>query len=131
MPSGKFYEGVGRRKSAIARVRLFAGGGGFTVNEKPANEYFPLAATLNQVLSPLKLTQNEQRFTVTAQVRGGGPMGQSDAVMLGLARALLAADGNFKGALRKAGLLTRDPREKERKKAGLKRARKAKQYTKR
>lgn len=131
MPSGKFYEGVGRRKSAIARVRLFAGGGGFTVNEKPANEYFPLAVTLNQVLSPLKITQNEQRFTVTALVRGGGPMGQCDAVTLGLARALLEADGNFKGALRKAGLLTRDPREKERKKPGLKRARKAKQYTKR
>ena len=131
MPTGKFYEGVGRRKSAIARVRLFAGSGAFTVNDKPATEYFPLPALINQVLHPLKATQNEERFTISAQVRGGGPMGQSDAVSLGLARALLAADENFKGALRKAGLLTRDPREKERKKAGLKRARKAKQYTKR
>jgi small subunit ribosomal protein S9 len=83
------------------------------------------------VLSPLKTTQNEDRFTVSVHVNGGGPVGQSDAVSLGLARALLAADENFKGPLRKAGLLTRDPREKERKKPGLKKARKAKQYTKR
>ncbi len=131
MPTGKYYEGVGRRKSAVARVRLFSGAGGVTVNEKPAAEYFPLVSLLNQVMSPLKSTQNEERFTVTAQVKGGGPVGQSDAVSLGLARALLAADENFKSPLRKAGLLTRDPREKERKKPGLKRARKAKQYTKR
>jgi small subunit ribosomal protein S9 len=131
MASGKFYEGVGRRKSAVARVRLFSGSGGFTVNDKPANEYFPLPSLLSEVLSPLKTTQNEDRFTVTAQVKGGGPVGQSTAVSLGLARALLSADGNFKSALRKAGLLTRDPREKERKKPGLKKARKAKQYTKR
>lgn len=131
MATGKFYEGVGRRKSAIARVRLFSGGGGFTVNEKPANEYFPVPAMLSQIMSPLKATQNEERFTVTAMVKGGGPNGQSDAVSLGLARALLAADESFKSPLRKAGLLTRDPREKERKKPGLRRARKAKQYTKR
>lgn len=131
MPAGKFYEGIGRRKRAIARVRLFAGGGGFTVNEKPATEYFPVLGLLNQVMSPLKATQNEERFTVTALVKGGGPVGQSDAVSLGLARALLEADANFKNPLRKAGLLTRDSREKERKKPGLKKARKAKQYTKR
>ena len=131
MPTGKYYEGIGRRKSAVARVRLFSGGGGFTVNEKPATEYFGLPSLVTQVLSPLKATQNEERFTVTVHVKGGGPVGQSDAVSLGLARALLAADATFKGALRKAGLLTRDPREKERKKPGLKKARKAKQYTKR
>ena len=131
MPTGKYYEGIGRRKSAVARVRLFSGGGGFTVNEKPATEYFGLPSLVTQVLSPLKATQNEERFTVTVHVNGGGPVGQSDAVSLGLARALLAADATFKGALRKAGLLTRDPREKERKKPGLKKARKAKQYTKR
>lgn len=131
MATGKYYEGIGRRKSAVARVRLFAGSGGFTVNEKPAAEYFPLSSRMNQVLSPLRATQNEERFTVSAQVSGGGPVGQCGAVSLGLARALLAADATFKGALRKAGLLTRDPREKERKKPGLKRARKAKQYTKR
>ncbi len=131
MATGKFYEGIGRRKSAIARVRLFAGGGGFTVNEKPVTEYFPLSRLQTQVQSPLQVTENAERFSVSAQVKGGGPMGQSSAVALGLARALLAADENFKAALRKAGLLTRDPREKERKKPGLKKARKAKQYTKR
>ncbi len=131
MPTGKYYEGIGRRKAAVARVRLFAGSGGIIVNEKPAAEYFPLLRQLNQVLSPLKVTQNEERFAVSAQVKGGGPLGQSGAVSLGLARALLAADAAFKDPLRKAGLLTRDPRAKERKKPGLKRARKAKQYTKR
>ncbi len=131
MATGKYYEGVGRRKSAVARVRLFAGSGAFTVNEKPVNEYFPVVNLATQALSPLRATQNEQRFTVTAMVKGGGPVGQSDAVSLGLARALLAADEGFKAALRKAGLLTRDAREKERKKPGLKKARKAKQYTKR
>lgn len=131
MATGKYYEGVGRRKSAVARVRLFAGSGAFTVNEKPANEYFSLSPLLVNVMSPLKVTATEARFTVSAQVKGGGPAGQADAVALGLARALLAADATFKSALRKAGLLTRDPREKERKKPGLKKARKAKQYTKR
>jgi small subunit ribosomal protein S9 len=112
-------------------VRLFAGSGGITVNDKPAAEYFPLIRQMSQVLSPLRATQNEDRFTVTVQVKGGGPLGQSGAVSLGLARALLAADTAFKDPLRKAGLLTRDARAKERKKPGLKRARKAKQYTKR
>ncbi len=131
MATGKFYEGIGRRKSAVARVRLYAGGGEFMVNERPVAEYFPLSELLSQVMSPLRVTQNQERFAVSAKVFGGGPTGQSDAVSLGVARALLAADENFKGALRKAGLLTRDARAKERKKPGLKRARKAKQYTKR
>jgi small subunit ribosomal protein S9 len=131
MAVGKYYEGIGRRKSAVARVRLFAGSGAFTVNARPLNEYFGTMPLVTKVLSPLRATQNEQRFTVSAQVKGGGPVGQSDAVSLGLARALLAADETFKSPLRKAGLLTRDPREKERKKPGLKKARKAKQYTKR
>lgn len=129
--TGKFYEGVGRRKAAVARVRLFAGGGDFTVNEKPINEYFKVTDLVTQVMSPLRTTQNEARFAVSAQVKGGGPVGQSEAVSLGLARALLVADNAFKTPLRKAGLLTRDAREKERKKPGLKKARKAKQYTKR
>jgi small subunit ribosomal protein S9 len=131
MATGKYYEGIGRRKAAIARVRLFAGSGSFMVNDKPLTEYFPLPSLSNQALSPLKVTQNEERFTVSVHVNGGGQVGQSDAVSLGLARALLAADAGFKAVLRKAGLLTRDPREKERKKPGLKKARKAKQYTKR
>lgn len=130
MATGKYYEGVGRRKSAVARVRLFAGNGEFMVNDRPAAQYFPLGL-VNQVLSPLRTTQNETRFNVAVKVNGGGLVGQSGAVTLGLARALLAADATLKGALRKAGLLTRDAREKERKKPGLKRARKAKQYTKR
>lgn len=131
MAAGRYYEGIGRRKSAVARVRLFAGSGAFTVNEKPLEVYFPVAALTTQATSPLRATQNESRFTISALVKGGGLVGQSDAVSLGLARALLAADATFKGVLRKAGLLTRDPREKERKKPGLKKARKAKQYTKR
>ena len=131
MATGKYYEGVGRRKSAVARVRLFAGSGAFTVNEKPVNDYFPVLSLINAAQNPLRATQNEARFTISAQVKGGGPVGQAGAVSLGLARALLAADTTFKGALRKAGLLARDPREKERKKPGLKKARKAKQYTKR
>ncbi len=131
MATGKYYEGVGRRKSSIARVRLFSGAGDFKVNDRPVAQYFPVLRMFNQATSPLKVTQNESRFTVSAQVSGGGPIGQSDAVSLGLARALLEADQNFKPALRKAGLLTRDPRVKERKKPGLKKARKAKQYTKR
>jgi small subunit ribosomal protein S9 len=131
MATGKYYQGIGRRKSSIARERLFAGTGDFKVNERPVAEYFPVLRMFNQVTSPLKVTQNEARFAVSAMVVGGGPIGQSDAVALGLARALLAADEAFKSPLRKAGLLTRDPRVKERKKPGLKKARKAKQYTKR
>jgi small subunit ribosomal protein S9 len=131
MATGKFYQGVGRRKSAVARVRLFAGSGDFMVNDKPVKEYFPINALETQATSPLRATQNESRFTITVQVKGGGPAGQATAVSLGVARALLVADNAFKAPLRKLGLLTRDPREKERKKPGLKKARKAKQYTKR
>jgi small subunit ribosomal protein S9 len=131
MATGKYYEGIGRRKAAIARVRLFSGAGDYQVNERPVANYFPVIRLFNQAMAPLKITQNEARFTVSALVKGGGPIGQSDAVSLGLARALLLVDGTWKPALRKAGLLTRDPRVKERKKPGLKKARKAKQYTKR
>lgn len=131
MATVKYYEGVGRRKAATARVRLTAGTGAFTVNEKQMNVYFPLLNLTTAVMNPLKATQNEARFNVTVQVNGGGPVGQAEAVSLGLARALLVADASFKNVLRKAGLLTRDAREKERKKPGLKKARKAKQYTKR
>jgi small subunit ribosomal protein S9 len=112
-------------------VRLFAGSGAFTVNDKPVTQYFAVPTLATVAMTPLKATQNESRFTISAKVEGGGPAGQADAVSLGLARALLAADTTFKAALRKSGLLTRDPREKERKKPGLKKARKAKQYTKR
>lgn len=129
--TGKYYEGIGRRKSATARVRLYAGPGGFFVNDRPVEQYFPRLLWMQMLREPLRVTQNEGRFTISARVYGGGLAGQAGAVQLGLARALVAADPNFKKALRNANLLTRDPREKERKKPGLVRARKAKQYTKR
>ena len=131
MVASKYYEGIGRRKSAVARVRLYAGTGAFTVNEKSVADYFALPNLISQAMMPLKATENENRFAVSVHVLGGGPVGQATAVSLGLARALLEADGSFKGTLRKGGLLTRDARVKERKKPGLKKARKAKQYTKR
>jgi small subunit ribosomal protein S9 len=129
--TGKYYEGIGRRKAATARVRIYPGTGEFLVNEKKVGDYFPRSEWLTHVLAPLHATGNESRFTISAMVNGGGGTGQAGAVSLGVARALLSADPGFRDALRKAGLLTRDPREKERKKPGLKRARKAKQYTKR
>lgn len=129
--TGKYYEGIGRRKEATARVRIYAGQGTYLVNERPVNEYFYRNVWLIHAREPLRATQNENRFTVTARVMGGGLTGQAAAVSLGLARALVVADENLKKALRTAGLLTRDAREKERKKAGLVKARKAKQYTKR
>ncbi|MCC7165146.1 MAG: 30S ribosomal protein S9 [Anaerolineae bacterium] len=129
--TGKYYEGVGRRKSSTARVRIYAGQGSFTVNDRPMEEYFPRPLWLQMMREPMRATQNEGRFTISAKVTGGGPSGQAGAVQLGLARALVAADESFKKALRASNLLTRDPREKERKKPGLKKARKAKQYTKR
>lgn len=129
--TGKYYEGIGRRKQATARVRIYAGQGAYLVNEKAVQEYFYRSVWLLHAREPLRSTQNESRFTVSAKVEGGGLTGQASAVSLGLARALVAADENFKKALRNAGLLTRDAREKERKKPGLKKARKAKQYTKR
>ncbi len=129
--TGKFYEGVGRRKEATARVRIYAGQGSYLVNEHPMNEYFYRNVWQLAAREPLRATQNENRFTISAKVVGGGLTGQAAAVSLGLARALVAADENFKKDLRKAGVLTRDAREKERKKPGLKKARKAKQYTKR
>jgi small subunit ribosomal protein S9 len=129
--TGKYYEGIGRRKEATARVRIYAGQGSFLVNERPVDQYFYRMVWLQQVREPLRATQNENRFTISARVLGGGLGGQAQAVSLGVARALVAADENFRKDLRKVGVLTRDAREKERKKPGLKRARKAKQYTKR
>lgn len=131
MAPSKYYEGIGRRKAAVARVRLYAGTGAFTVNDKSVADYFALPNLISQATQPLRSTDNESRFAVSVHVEGGGPVGQATAVSMGLARALLEADGGFKSALRKGGLLTRDPRAKERKKPGLKKARKAKQYTKR
>ncbi len=127
-----YYEGLGRRKSATARVRLHVGGNGqIIVNDKPYQEYFGRERDWLCVMEALKLTQTEGQFDITVQVKGGGETGQSEAIRLGMARALLEVDPEFRPRLRKQGLLTRDSREKERKKPGLKRARKAPQYTKR
>ncbi len=128
----QYYEGVGRRKTSTARVRLHTGGTGtITVNDKPVDEYFGRPTDAQHVSTPLKLAGAEKRFDVTAKVSGGGDTGQADAVAMGVARALLVSDPELKPMLRKAGYLTRDARAKERKKPGLKRARKAPQYTKR
>lgn len=130
--TGQYYEGIGRRKTSTARVRLHTGGtGSITVNEKPAAEYFGRGSDVMNLQTPLKLVGAEARFDVTVKVAGGGSTGQSDAVAMGVARALILSDPELKAVLRKAGFLTRDARAKERKKPGLKRARKAPQYTKR
>jgi small subunit ribosomal protein S9 len=128
----QYYEGVGRRKTSSARVRLYPGGDGtIVINEKPADDYFGRGEDLRQLNEPLVATDNVGRFNVTVRVQGGGITGQAGAIRMGLARALLKVDPDYRSALRQWGLLTRDPRAKERKKPGLKRARKAPQYTKR
>ena len=127
-----YYEGLGRRKSATARVRLHADGDGqFIVNGKVHSDFFGREVDIMKILQPLELTQTESQFNVTVLVKGGGITGQSGVISMGVSRALLKLNPDFRPALRKAGLLTRDSREKERKKPGLKRARKAPQYTKR
>lgn len=127
-----YYEGLGRRKTASARVRLHVGGNGqIVINGRPYQEYFGRERDWMCVTESLQLTQTEGQFDVTVQVKGGGETGQSEAIRLGLSRALLKIDPEFRARLRKEGMLTRDSREKERKKPGLKRARKAPQYTKR
>jgi small subunit ribosomal protein S9 len=128
----EYYEAVGRRKEATARVRLFPGGdGNIVINDKPFDEYFPRGVDVLSLTEPLKATAMENRFNISVKVKGGGMTGQSGAVRMGIARALLKADPELRSILRRGGFLTRDARAKERKKPGLKRARKAPQYTKR
>ncbi len=130
--SVQYYEGIGRRKESTARVRLMGGNGKFMVNEKEASAYFPRLGDLNDILLAFKACgQDAGKYDVTVAVTGGGVTGQTDAVKLGLARALVLINADWTPALRKFGLLTRDARIKERKKPGLKRARKAPTYTKR
>ena len=130
--SVQYYEGIGRRKESSARVRIMSGNGKFTVNEKDAQAYFPRLGDLEDILRPFAAVgQDAAKYDVSVLVNGGGVSGQTEAVRLGLARALLLINGEWTAALRKFGLLTRDARVKERKKPGLKRARKAPQYTKR
>ena len=122
---------TGRRKEAIARVRLVPGDGAFTVNERPLDEYFPTRVHRMVATSPLRLVGREKDFDVVVSIRGGGVSGQAGAVRLGVARALLEIDPELRGQLKAEGHLTRDAREKERRKYGLKKARKAPQFTKR
>ncbi len=125
------YLGTGRRKKAVARVRLLPGSGTIIVNKRTLEEYFGLD-TLKQIVNqPLELVSASDKFDVMVNVRGGGISGQAGAIRHGISRALCEADGMYKAPLKKAGFLTRDPRMKERKKYGLKKARKAPQFSKR
>ena len=128
----QYYEGIGRRKESTARVRISSGTGVFTVNQKTLEEYFGRQGDVETITAPLQAV-GEVRSTldITATVNGGGVTGQTDAVMMGVARALLLMKPDSRPTLRKGGFLTRDARVKERKKPGLKRARKAPTYTKR
>jgi small subunit ribosomal protein S9 len=130
--SVQYFEGVGRRKESTARVRLMSGTGKFTVNDRPLEEYFPRTGDMEAIVGPLAAAgQDRSTLDISATVHGGGVTGQTDSVQLGLARALVKLNSDNTALLRKGGFLTRDPRIKERKKPGLKRARKAPTYTKR
>ena len=130
--SAQYYEGIGRRKESTARVRIFPGGTGrLTINDRDGGEYLSRAGDYEIVMQPLTVIGQERSYDISVHVNGGGVTGQRDAIRLGLARALLELDPELKPQLRDAELLTRDARVKERKKPGLKRARKAPTYTKR
>jgi small subunit ribosomal protein S9 len=130
--SVQYFEGIGRRKQSIARVRIMAGSGHFIVNEKDAPAFFNRLGDLEAILAPMKAAGQEPKtYDITVIVSGGGVTGQTDSVQLGLARALVKMNPENVSAMRKGGFLTRDARVKERKKPGLKRARKAPTYTKR
>ena len=131
MASTLQYRGTGRRKTSVAQVRLIPGEGKMLVNKRPLTEYFGKKTLEMVVKQPLVLTQTEGRYDIVATVKGGGVTGQAGAIRLGIARALLKADLEMRPSLKKAGFLTRDPRMKERKKYGLKGARRAPQFSKR
>ena len=130
MATAKFY-GTGRRKKSIARVYLVPGTGNITINKRSIDEYFGLETLKVVVRQPLVATETVDKYDVIVTVKGGGYTGQAGAVRHGIARALLQVDGEFRATLKKAGFLTRDPRMKERKKYGLKAARRAPQFSKR
>jgi small subunit ribosomal protein S9 len=125
------FQGTGRRKRSIARVTISLGQGVITINKKPIDEYFPRKTLQQIVRQPLEATQSGSRFDINVKAQGGGQTGQAGAVRHGIARALLSMDESLREVLRKQGLLTRDPREKESKKYGRKRARKRFQFSKR
>ena len=125
------YRGLGRRKSSTARVIVKPGNGTILVNGRDVNEYMPFATLVMDLKQPLTLTSTQDQFDVSVNVVGGGFTGQAGAIRLGIARALLQASPDYRPVLKKAGMLTRDPRAKERKKYGLKAARRAPQFSKR
>jgi small subunit ribosomal protein S9 len=132
MAQGTYFYGLGRRKSATARARLYAGKGNVTINDKPAAEYLSDNKTLlAEVTDPLALVNKQKDFDVTIRVQGGGVAGQVDAIKLAIAKALTTAHSDLRSTLKKADLLKRDSREKERKKYGLRSARKREQFSKR
>ena len=130
-PSKPYFYGTGRRKSSTARIRLIPGSGAITVNKKEIDDYFGIDTLKILINQPFTVTGNVGKFDVVAAVQGGGLSGQAGAIRHGIARALLQADEGYRSLLKKAGLLTRDPRMKERKKYGLKAARRASQFSKR
>lgn len=125
------YQGTGRRKNAVARVRLIAGNGSYTINDRVMSEYFGKKTLEMIVQQPFEITETLGKYDLIARVHGGGTTGQAGALRMGIARALLKADASLRPALKRAGFLTRDPRMKERRKYGLKKARKAPQFSKR
>jgi small subunit ribosomal protein S9 len=130
--SVQYFEGVGRRKESVARVRIMSGSGRFIVNQKEAAAYFTRLGDMDSILGPIKAAdQDAKTYDITVVVNGGGVTGQTDAVKMGLARAMVKMNAEWGPVMRKGGFLTRDARIKERKKPGLKRARKAPTYTKR
>ncbi|MDY6352752.1 MAG: 30S ribosomal protein S9 [Lachnospiraceae bacterium] len=131
MANGNRYYGTGRRKSSVARVYLVPGTGKITINKEDIDKYFGLETLKVVVRQPLELTGTTDKFDVLVNVKGGGYTGQAGAIRHGISRALLEADEEYRPALKKAGFLTRDPRMKERKKYGLKAARRAPQFSKR
>ena len=132
LPAGKYFYGLGRRKSATARARLYAGKGTVTINEKPAAEYLSdNKSLLAEITDPLALVGKQKDYDVTIRVAGGGTAGQVDAIKLAIAKALTTAHSDLRSTLKKADLLKRDSREKERKKYGLRSARKREQFSKR
>lgn len=128
----EYYYGTGKRKTSVARVRLYKNGkGDITINDKVGTEYLTPSSLINTVIVPLKLTSLTKKFDISVKVEGGGKVSQAEAVRHGVSRALLKYDESLRTTLKKAGLLTRDPRVKERKKPGLKKARRAPQFSKR
>ena len=126
-----YFYGTGRRKKSVARVRIYPGSGSITINNRDIDDYFGLDTLKLIINQPFGVTGTEGKFDIVANVKGGGMSGQAGAIRHGVARALLTVDENYRTALKKAGFLTRDPRMKERKKYGLKKARRASQFSKR